>query len=495
MKSEVQEVLNQERNVLLNEAESLAHMGSWKWTEHDNKLDWSQGLYHIFGKKKDDLITWDTFLDCVVPEDFALMDKFLRNVKENKQGASISYRIIRDGEVRYVYFSVKPHVGLNIDVLGAVVDVTEHRAYEVRLQQNNLFQSMIIQELDEKEKKYRTLFERSIDPIFLATDKLELTDANDSFLQFFGYVSKNDLAITIESLFTDSKDYLYFRNVLSEVGFIREFEVSLTTSTGDKKLCLLNCVFIPDQGPGFSCYQGIIHDLTLRKKAESEILIAERFALTGRIARTLAHEVRNPLTNLNLALDQLRDEMPSGNNTAIIYADIIERNANRIEKLISEMLTSSKPNQLRLELTNIDTLIADTISLAQDRLQLNHIQLNVTCQASLPRILIDKEKMQTALLNIIINAIEAMIPGEGVLTIAAEIEKGVLTITISDTGKGIPAKDLDKLFDPFFTSKQMGMGLGLTSTKNILTGHNVQIDVQSVEGVGTSFYLRFILAE
>jgi len=303
------------------------------------------------------------------------------------------------------------------------------------------------------------------------------------------------LAIAIESLFTDSKDYIYFRNILNEVGFIREFEVSLTTSTGDKKLCLLNCVFIPDQGPGFSCYQGIIHDLTLRKKAESEILIAERFALTGRIARTLAHEVRNPLTNLNLALDQLRDEMPADNKTAIIYADIIERNANRIEKLVSEMLTSSKPNQLRLELTNVDTLIADTISLARDRLQLNHIQLNVNCQASLPRILIDKEKMQTALLNIIINAIEAMIPGEGVLTIAAETEKGVLMIMISDTGIGIPAKDLDKLFDPFFTSKQMGMGLGLTSTKNILTGHNVQIDVQSVEGVGTSFYLSFVLAE
>lgn len=494
MKSEL-DVLNQERNVLLNEAESLAHMGSWKWTEHDNRLVWSRGLYHIFNKKTGDHIAWDTFLDCVVPEDADLMGKFLHNVKQNKKGASINYRIKKDGKLRYLYFSVKPHVGLNIDILGAVVDVTEHREREVHLQQNNLFQSMIIQELDEKEKKYRILFERSIDPIFLATKELKLTDANDAFLQLFGYTSVNDPSISLESLFTDAKDYAFFKNALKEVGFIREYEVSLITKVGLPKICLLNGVFIPDQGPGFSCYQGIIHDLTLRKKAESEILIAERFALTGRIARTMAHEVRNPLTNLNLALDQLRDEMPVDNKTATIYADIIERNANRIEKLVSEMLTSSKPNQLRLELTHVDALIADTISLARDRIELNRIQLNINCQASLPRILIDKEKMQIALLNIIINAIEAMVPGEGILTITAEIEKGAVTIAISDTGKGIPVEDLDRLFDPFFTSKQMGMGLGLTSTKNILNGHNVQINVESDEGVGTRFCLNFILAE
>ncbi len=168
-----------------------------------------------------------------------------------------------------------------------------------------LSQSKIVRELDEKEKKYRTLFERSIDPIFLATDKLMLMDVNNSFLRFSGYSNVEGASMTINSIFAHVEDYDYFRKTLKEKEQIRDFEVFLVTKSGEKKACLLNCVFIPDQVSEFCCYQGIIHDLTLRKQAENDMLIAERLSLTGKIARTIAHEVRNPLTNLNLALDQL----------------------------------------------------------------------------------------------------------------------------------------------------------------------------------------------
>ncbi len=358
-----------------------------------------------------------------------------------------------------------------------------------------LSQSKIIKELEEKEKKYRSLFERSVDAIFLANDKLELKDLNESFLKFFGYAKNEREALPVRSIFSTQEDFDYFMDVLTRTQQIKDFEVNLITTVGETKTCLLNCVFIPDQASEFYSYQGIIHDLTIRKQAEKDMLIAERLSLTGKIARTIAHEVRNPLTNLNLALDQLRGELPTDNESINLYADIIERNANRIEKLVGEMLNSSKPNQLHLELTPVVEMIDATIALAIDRINLNEIQWRTSYQDNLPRILVDKDRIQIALLNIIINAIEAMERGKGLLKIHTFSADRILTIAISDNGKGIPASDLGKLFDPFFTAKQNGMGLGLTSTKNILNSHSAKLEVNSELGKGTTFLIHFKLAE
>jgi PAS domain S-box-containing protein len=358
-----------------------------------------------------------------------------------------------------------------------------------------LSQTRVIKALDEKEKKYRTLFERSIDPIFLASDTLVLMDVNDAFLELLAYSRQEGKIITMRDIFENEKDFDYFLSTVKEFGLIRDFEVVLVSKSGEKKICLLNCVFIPDQPFGFSCYQGILHDLTLRKQAESDMLIAERLSLTGKIARTVAHEVRNPLTNLTLALDQLREEMPANNETAKLYADIIERNANRIEQLVGEMLNSSRPGELHLELTDVKEIVDATLLQALDRIKLKEIVLKTDYGNDLPRILVDGAKIQIALLNIIINAVEAMIPGQGVLAINISSLDKMLTISISDNGKGIAAADVGKLFDPFFTGKPTGMGLGLTSTKNILNSHSARLEVKSELNKGTAFYIHFKLAE
>lgn len=491
----IKRALSKERKVLLNEAESLAQMGSWKWKEDKDELVWSEGLYKIFDKNPEDHVSWGTFLDNVFPEDTQLVVDFLHEVKTYRKGSSIDYRIMKKGVIRYLALTTKPHTMLNIDILGAVVDITERKEYAKQLEQYNLSQAKVIRELDEKEKKYRSLFERSIDPIFLLSDSLVLMDVNDSFLKLFQYPTTESASVSVSTIFEYPDDYIYFKNKLRQIGQIKDFEVSLLTKSGGRKSCVLNCIFISDQAPEFCCYQGIVHDLTLRKQAENDMLLAERLSLTGKIARTIAHEVRNPLTNLNLALDQLREEMPAENESVKLYGDIIQRNANRIEQLVDEMLSSSKPGELRLELTPFTEMINSAISLAKDRIQLNQIELVTAYQENLPALLVDKAKIQIALLNIIINAIEAMIPGKGVLNITATLKEMVLTVSISDNGKGVPAADIDKLFDPFFTGKESGMGLGLTSTKNILNSHNAQIEVKSELKKGTTFSINFKLAE
>jgi PAS domain S-box-containing protein len=358
-----------------------------------------------------------------------------------------------------------------------------------------LSQAKVIRELDEKEKRYRSLFERSIDPIFLANEHLRLVDVNGSFLKFFKCSKEEALTYTISSIFVNTHDFEYLSTTLKVMEQIRDFEVPLISKGGEQKNCLVNCVFIPDQASEFCCYQGIVHDLTMRKKAEKDMIIAERLSMTGKIARTIAHEVRNPLTNLNLALEQLKDEMPKDNESVKLYSDIIERNAGRIEQLIGEMLNSSKPKELHLELTPISDVIEETIGLTIDRMNLNQIKLEKTYAEDLPRVLLDKEKIKIALLNIIINAVEAMESGKGVLKINTSLVDGSIIITISDNGKGIAPEDIEKLFDPFHTAKQGGMGLGLTSTKNILSSHSAEVEVKSKLQEGTSFFIYFKLPE
>ncbi len=358
-------------------------------------------------------------------------------------------------------------------------------------------QSKILKELDEKEKKYRSLFERSIDPIFLADEKLMCLNVNNSFLHLLGYSSNRSSSFALKDIFDKEEDYEYFKNFLKEFEQIKDFEVVLKTVSGDEKICLLNCVFIPDPSSELCCYQGIIHDITFRKQSEKELIENDRLALTGRLAQTIAHEVRNPLTSLKMALHQLRDDLPKEDDSIILYGDIIERNANRIEHLVNEMLTSSKPKELQLLLSSIPEILNDTISLAIDRINLNRITLVTDFMKDLPKLLLDKDKIQIAFLNIIINAIEAMEPGKGELKIKTtfdDVNRNV-DIFISDNGMGIPSSDLNKLFDPFFSNKQKGMGLGLTSTKNILTSHHAQVHVKSELKKGTTFHIQFKISE
>jgi signal transduction histidine kinase len=239
---------------------------------------------------------------------------------------------------------------------------------------------------------------------------------------------------------------------------------------------------------------GTVIDVTTQKKAERDMLIAERLSQTGKIARTIAHEVRNPLTSLNLALEQLKDEIPQDDDLKS-YTEVIERNAGRIEQLIGEMLNSSKPKELNLALTPIGEVVEAAVALTIDRINLNQIKLEKNIAEEMPRVLLDKEKMKLAFLNIFINAVEAMEPGKGILKIETKFSGGFVIVSIGDNGRGIARGDIDKLFDPFYTAKPGGMGLGLTTTKNILSSHNATIEVRSTVNVGTHFFIYFKLAE
>ncbi|HSZ84458.1 MAG TPA: CHASE3 domain-containing protein [Puia sp.] len=212
----------------------------------------------------------------------------------------------------------------------------------------------------------------------------------------------------------------------------------------------------------------------------------EKFAATGRIARTIAHEVRNPLTNINLATDQLKMDVDSSEDS-LNMLEMIHRNSNRINQLITDLLNSTKTTELNAEKILINELLDETLELAKDRIELSNAQVIKTYTRDTRKIFVDKEKMKIAFLNIIVNAIEAMEPGKGILILKTESEKDKCIVKIADNGKGIDKESLSKLFEPYFTNKLKGTGLGLTNTQNIIFTHNGQISAESKLGAGTTF--------
>lgn len=348
-----------------------------------------------------------------------------------------------------------------------------------------------VQELNEKERKYRNLFAKSIDAIYITNKEMLFLDVNSSMIKLLGYEKNDMLRMNLKDLFIEESSYLDFNEELVKYGRTRDYEVLLKNSKGKPVDCLINSSALEDNEGQVTGYQGIIHDISLRKKAEEELIQAEKFSMTGKIARSIAHEVRNPLTNLNLALEQLKDEISEENEIVGLYTDIIKRNADRIDQLISEMLNSSKPKQLKLKEEDLNKLVEETLQLTLDRLNLKKMRLKRSYQENVPQLMLDADKFKMALLNILINAVEAMEEGKGVLEVNTFTENGEVVLTINDNGKGIPKEDLRKLFDPFFTGKKGGMGLGLTTTQNIINSHKGKIHVESTAGAGTEFKISF----
>jgi signal transduction histidine kinase len=223
-----------------------------------------------------------------------------------------------------------------------------------------------------------------------------------------------------------------------------------------------------------------------------ELRHIEKFAVTGRISRTIAHEVRNPLTNINLATEQLRNEIESTEDINLLF-DMISRNSNRINQLISDLLNSTRTSELDFTKFSVNDLLDNSLELAEDRIKLKQIKVIKDYETGICQILVDPGKIKIAFLNIIVNAIEAM-SEYGTLHIKTQTKTNRCIVIISDTGKGMTKGDVGRLFEPYFTTKEKGTGLGLTNTQNIILSHNANISAESNPGKGTSFTISFDFA-
>lgn len=400
-----------------------------------------------------------------------LFDKYCQVVET---GRSTAFEQRYQGEHFDNWFRIQAEK-LNDGFTVSFLDITEFR------QRAN--------ELSESEARYRKLFNESMDSIFLVNNELLFLEVNDSMVSTFGYDREQIRTLSLKDLFKDVNDFWRFNKEFYKAGRIEEFEAELRLAKGKTAICLINLINLRPEENLINLYQGVIKDISRKKRAEEEILWAEKLSMTGKIARSIAHEVRNPLTNLSLALEQLKDEIPGEIEDAELYFNIIERNANRIGTLVTELLDSSKPKSLQLTRQSLSTVVKESLKLVKDRLKLQNMKLKQSYVKNLPDLALDKDQIKIALLNIFINAIEAMKPDEGILSIKTYQEEAWVRLEIRDNGRGIPKENLGKLFEPFFTAKKGGMGLGLTTFQNIIQSHLGKVKVESEPGEGTTFVI------
>ena len=238
-----------------------------------------------------------------------------------------------------------------------------------------------------------------------------------------------------------------------------------------------------------------IGDLDKANKELIRMRSIEKFAATGRIARTIAHEVRNPLTNINLAVEQLQTELNGLRpENGELMLQMINRNSARINLLITDLLNSTKFTDLVYTKISVNQLLDETLELARDRIQLKRIRVIKHYSDSICDIAVDMERIKIAFLNIIVNALEAMEPGEGILQLYTLSREDKCVIMITDNGPGIAQESQTRIFEPYFTNKPKGTGLGLTNTQNIILNHNGHIAFESKANEGTTFTIQLDFA-
>ncbi len=345
--------------------------------------------------------------------------------------------------------------------------------------------------LKANERKYRSVFEKSKDIVFIADADLNLKDVNEATSAILGFEKEEMLNMSLLDILELPQHKKQLIDSLQSKKEVNDFEVLVITKSGEKKNCIITVTQEEDYKQT-NYVQGIIHDITNLRRMEKATLQAEKLAAAGRLVRTLAHEVRNPLNNITLSVEQMMQDVKD--ESSELYLSMIQRNSKRISDLISELLNTSRPSEISLEEHIIQTILDDVISAAIDRLTLKHIKLEVDYPQDSLLVKADKEKLKIALLNIVINAIEAMEEGKGKLSIILTAEDQLVVLRISDNGCGISEENISRLFEPYFTQKRNGVGLGLAFTLNILQAHKASIEVTSAPGQGTTFTITFPIA-
>ena len=230
-------------------------------------------------------------------------------------------------------------------------------------------------------------------------------------------------------------------------------------------------------------------DVTERKEIERQFLRSERLAGIGELAAGIAHEIKNPLGNISFAAQFCLNEFKMSKELRQ-YIEIMLRNSQNANKIIKELLDFANPRDINLRLKDINSILDSTLNLVQGRCKNSKIEIIKDYGDSIAKVKLDEKWIEQALVNIILNSIEA-IKQDGSITLKTEQLENTIIVIITDTGPGIPEDIQQNIFDPFFTTKESGVGLGLSLVHQIIKEHNGKLSIRSDKGIGTAITLEF----
>ena len=244
-------------------------------------------------------------------------------------------------------------------------------------------------------------------------------------------------------------------------------------------------------------FNEMVRGLRENKNLEERLRAAEHLSKIGQLASGIAHEIRNPLNFINLSIDHLKNEyQPEDSKKSEEFYDLvssIKTEISRLNSMISNFLDYGKPLTLKPEMSCIEDILKEVLTIADYKIREQQLELRTNFSKETLAIYIDRQQIKASLMNVILNAIQAM-PCGGRLSVTTAVSDGFITVKIEDTGEGIAEEHLPRIFEPYFTTKTAGIGLGLALTRRIIEEHKGRIDIKSKQGNGTIVSVQLPLA-
>lgn len=342
--------------------------------------------------------------------------------------------------------------------------------------------------LKESELKYKTLVEEINDGYFVVREE-KVVFANPAFCMMHGYQLSEVIGKKFHT-FIDAKSrkklIAIYEKSLRKRGVPRTFEYLRLTRDGQSYPTeILAKVTLYDNKLSSI---GICRDITQRVRMEQKIRETERMAYIGQITTSLSHEIRNPLSAVQMNLQILKKSLRlKGNDQRRI--DISVREVKRLENILKQLLDFAKPIQLNFNRNSINRILISSIELLEMKFKEKNIALDIELDPHIPDIQADEEKLGQAFINLLLNALEAS-PADAPIRVCSSFRDQpgrIAEVVISDKGCGVPENHLDDIFKPFFTTKTMGTGLGLSNVRRIAEAHDGQIEVENLQDGGAAF--------
>jgi two-component system sensor histidine kinase HydH len=228
----------------------------------------------------------------------------------------------------------------------------------------------------------------------------------------------------------------------------------------------------------------LLRDLTEIKRLRVEMARSQRLAAIGSLAAGMAHEIRNPLSSIKGFATYFRERY-GDHPEDVKTADIMIGEVDRLNRVVSQLLEFARPVEIHRKPVSLMRILQSALCVIEAQTS-GRIEIHIDIPRNLPEVRIDPDRFHQVFLNLFLNALAAM-PDKGVLAVTGALsDDGILSIEVSDTGTGIPGQDIERIFDPYFTSKSSGTGLGLTIVQKIIEAHGGTIRVTSHPGRGTT---------
>ncbi|MDZ7304444.1 MAG: PAS domain S-box protein [candidate division KSB1 bacterium] len=438
-----------------------------------NIIEVNRAFLDMFGYRYEEVIGQNTRILRSPNTSTALYQEMWKAINTTGQWKGEILNRRKDGTEILNYLSITPiyERGMKVGYMGVEIDITEKKRTEEALL---------------REKKFSESLLENANSLVVGLDlNGNIIIFNRQIQKITGYTKEEVLGKNWMEMFLPPKIRPAVEEIFRNIATGRlpsTFENSILTKSGEERLISWNNTIIRNEKQEIVGALGLGLDITESRRLQGQLLQAERLAIIGKMAAKVAHEIRNPLSSISLNAELLQDELqnlpPQEIDEAKSILDSIIAEVDRVTNLTEEYLQFSRLPETRFQTDDLGAWLEDLAASIEPELSARGVQLICDFSPNLPQMFFDPHQMRRAMLNLVRNAVEAM-PRGGTVTISAKSTSRQIEIAVADTGPGIPAEVMGRIFEPFYTTKDMGTGLGLALTQQIVNEHGGTIHCES----------------